>query len=145
RPQLLGAPRRRHQAPGQTRDVAPVERVRRSRVVLGVVRPSDEWPGGRVRVVHVPRVCRCPPPCYPAVTIRTPPSDVPVECVLGQADQGPQRTDVTRGSTGGSPGSDDVRRADPGLVALLVGELLLRLPLGLDPAEVVVDLGIAAG
>ena len=32
------------------------------------------------------------------------------------------------------------RRADPGLVGLLVGQLRLRLALGLDPAQVVVDL-----
>ena len=36
--------------------------------------------------------------------------------------------------------SDDVRRADPRLVRLLVGGHLLRLPLGLDPAQVVVHL-----
>ena len=39
-------------------DVAAVERVRRGRVVLGIVRSLDEWPGGRVPVAHVPRVCR---------------------------------------------------------------------------------------
>ena len=51
-------------------------------------------------------------------------------------------------STSGSPfvqrrhprRSDDVGRADPRLVGLLVGQLELALPLGLDPAQVVVDL-----
>src|SRR4029453_19361693 len=41
--------------------------------------------------------------------------------------------------------SDDVGSADPGLVGLLVGEHGLALALGLDPAQVVVDLLGGAG
>ena len=41
--------------------------------------------------------------------------------------------------------SDDVGGADPGLVGLLVGVHQLRLALGLDPAQVMVDLVGGAG
>ena len=44
----------------------------------------------------------------------------------------------------GAEGSDDVGGLDAGLVGLLVGQGALALPLGLDPAQVVVDLVVEA-
>jgi putative endonuclease len=66
---------------------------------------------------------------------------------MGSTDGNMGSTDGNMGSTDGNMGStdghrrtptgrrsDDLRRTHPGLVGLLVGELLLRLALGLDPS-----------